>query len=180
MKKIRRVIAWMLLLIFFFGGVFPQSVMAQDINEEVVVNNEVDGVEQQEQINDSDYNAEGNLDQEESDSNNSIDGTIETKDSSAEETQNDNSQDTTVENNQITLNYFYVDYPYLEAPGTQNIVISLTGENQNIENVVVNFFLYSDNSILSMNCQEHVDGAYRFEHMFTENESGVYAAENIT
>ena len=96
-------------------------------------------------------------------------------DKSPDETENQDIADTSEE---LLINYLYIAYPYLETPGTQEIVLSIGTEGSSYENVQVS---YSNEAGAeeTLSCEKQVDNTYLFTRDFQEGESGIYKLEAV-
>ena len=80
----------------------------------------------------------------------------------------------------LGLNYIYVESPYLETPGTENIVVSLGDGTENISEVKI--LGYRDNGE-TFECEStlRADELYLFsKDFYDEAETGIYSVESIT
>ena len=80
----------------------------------------------------------------------------------------------------LDLNYIYVESPYLETPGTENIVVSLGDGTENISEVKI--LGYRDNGE-TFECEStlRADELYLFsKDFYDETETGIYSVERIT
>ncbi len=76
------------------------------------------------------------------------------------------------------INYLYIAYPYLETPGTQEIVLSIGTEESSYEDVQVSYSSEAGTEE-RITCEKQVDNTYLLTRDFQEDESGIYKLEAI-
>ena len=179
--KGKKVIAWLLLAVMLLsmpgGEVYaediPQTSEEQsDIKVEETQNNEVTDQDNASENNSS--NADENVvsaeEPEEVEENISNQDQTQTTDqpvsNSSEETTADFTQ-------QGLINYVGIDFPYLETPAEQNIVISYGDGTENVSEakVIVN---KNDGSVLEISLSKKEGELFMFTNSFDETATGVY------
>ena len=79
----------------------------------------------------------------------------------------------------IQLNYIYVESPKVTTPGEQNIVVSLGGNFDDIENVKLNY--QKDNGkTKSWKSSDSAEGAFLFTKDFKDTDTGVYDIVSVS
>ena len=170
-----KAVAAVLLVAMVFSGVPAPGVSAQENDETVatVQGEQQDSVDNQQETENTEAPQEGteeetqapvqDVPEEETESTDSIQQPEE-----ATEPQNE-------ENNEQAgkLNYLYLGSDYIEAPGTQNIMVSWgTGE----ENVSAMRLVYvnAQNEETVLDAEKQEDNTWLFSKEFSESETGVY------
>ena len=76
------------------------------------------------------------------------------------------------------LEYLYVESPYLETPGEQNLVVSWGDGTEQIEKMEL-LYQYNDQETGSFELENKGEGLYLYQSEFSDAESGTYALTDI-
>lgn len=75
------------------------------------------------------------------------------------------------------VNYFYVGYPYLQAPASQEFVLSFGTGTENISRIVLKY--QKDNgNLIGLESSKQSEELYVFKKDFTESDKGTYKASD--
>ena len=133
------------------------------------------------QIEDSENNAEESISSEDTLSPEEGEGSISMNEESAEETKTSDNVviadeepiPAPVPGDTSLVNYFYVGYPYLQAPSTQEFVLSFGNGTENISKIVLKY--QKDNgNLVELQSSKQSGELYVFEKEFAESDSGTY------
>ena len=179
--KGKKVIAWLLLAVMLLsmpgGEVYAEDIPQiseeqSDIKVEETQNNEVTDQDNASENNSS--NADENVvsaeEPEEVEENISNQDQTQTTDQPV----STSSEETTVDfTQQGLINYVGIDFPYLETPAEQNIVISYGDGTENVSEakVIVN---KNDGSVLEISLSKKEGELFMFTYSFDETATGVY------
>lgn len=133
------------------------------------------------QIEDSENNAEENIPSEGTSSPEEGESSISMNEESAEETKTSDS--VVIEDEEpisapapgdtSLVNYFYVGYPYLQAPSTQEFVLSFGNGKENISKIVLKY--QKDNEdLVELQSSKRSGELYVFSKDFAESDAGTY------
>ena len=133
------------------------------------------------QIEDSENNAEESIPSEDTLSPEEGEGSISMNEESAQETKTSDNVviadeepiSAPVPGDTSLVNYFYVGYPYLKAPSTQEFVLSFGNGTENISKIVLKY--QKDNGdLVELQSTKQSGELYVFNNHFSESDTGTY------
>ncbi|WP_195222843.1 GBS Bsp-like repeat-containing protein, partial [Faecalicoccus pleomorphus] len=133
------------------------------------------------QIEDSENNAEESIPSEDTLSSKEGEGSISMNEESAQETKTSDNVviadeepiSAPIPGDTSLVNYFYVGYPYLKAPSTQEFVLSFGNGTENISKIVLKY--QKDNgNLVELQSTKQSGELYVFNNHFSESDTGTY------
>lgn len=102
-------------------------------------------------------------------------GTEENSGENAKNAENEEEEQTNVESQKPLLEYAVVDQPYVECPGTQNVVLGIQAGKGKIEQAVLQYRNQTTGEVLIADAQEILEDAVLFSMSFERQEQiGIY------
>ena len=165
-KKVRNKIACILAVVLLGTLILPSHALASEVEPERVTDeNKIDVTFDEENVDETIEkkgvaeevsNEEGDLDE-----------------NQIEEEQGQEEKTKSSLENQGLINYIGVEYPYLQTPQEQKLVVSFGDGTENISDVRL-VWEKTDGSILELELSENENALYLFRYSFLDEESGEY------
>ena len=177
LKNGKRIVSWLLIGGILFSILFTKDVYAEELSE----NSDVqyyDNAEQDEEVMEKSdvVNIEDSSDGEgiiEEQSGKEGESAASSQESEVSGISDNSKEDESILTQQGLINYVGIDFPYLETPAEQNIVISYGDGTENVSEakVIVN---KNDGSVLEISLSKKEGELFMFTYSFDETATGVY------